>query len=163
MAPSAVVVAALSLAAAACAASEPPRARVPEEPALSFEYLFPGSGERSAPACPAALRGVRVASIPTDGGVMLVFTTDDGLSEVRRRTRALAAELDSERGAATGAPHPRRLGGIATATRYEEIPGGATVEIMAIDATQSLTLRDRLERITREMQRDRNCPDELLA
>jgi hypothetical protein len=163
MAHSAVVAAVLLAAAAACVSSDPPRPQAPDEPLVSFDYLFPGPGERSEPACPAALRGVRVASIPTDDGLMLVFTSDEGLSEVRRRARALADELDSERAAGGGAAPHRRFGGIATTTRYEEIPGGASVEVVALEPSQSLSLRDQLERIARDMQRQQNCPEELLA
>jgi hypothetical protein len=160
---SVVVVAALLVAAAGCGASEGAQARAPNESPVSFDYLFPGPGERSAAACPAALRGVRVASIPTDNGSMLVFTSNDGLSEVRRRARALAVELDSERADGSGAPPKSRFGGIRTTTRYEEIPEGASVEIIALQASQSLSLRDQLDEIARQMQRERNCPEELLA
>jgi hypothetical protein len=108
---------------------------------------------------------VRVASIPTDKGMMFVFTTEQGVTEVRRRARAFAAELDEEPGVtgeAAPAPEPRRLGGIETSSRYEEIPEGATVEVSALHPDDSLALRDQLDDIGRRMQAEHNCPDELL-
>lgn len=169
-----VVLAALFATLLPCAgcADTKPAAKTPavsDEP--SFDYLFPKPGQRSDLACPAALPGVRVASIPTDSGLLLVFTTDSGLFEVRRRARKLAHELDQgsgmlgervvEEGAKAAEPH--RMNGIPTATRYEDIPEGATIEVTAIDPSDRVALREMLDRIVREMQRERDCPEELLA
>lgn len=168
-----VLVLLLALGSVGCAGSQTAKQakapRISDEP--SFEYLFPKPGERNNLGCPAALPGVRVASIPTDAGVLIVFTTNEGVLEVRRRAKKMADDLDQDRDivspeAPKGAEHseyPNRFSGIRTTTRFEEIPEGATVEVLAVDPEDSLALRDQLDRIVRDMQRERDCPEELLA
>jgi hypothetical protein len=146
-----VLSAGLALACASPDAAAPPP-RAPEVPPPSFDYLFPRPGEDGRAACPMGLGGVHVTSIPTDSGSLLAFTSEENLSALRRRARALTAELDG-----------KRVDGIATAARYSEIPNGATVEVMAATRERALALRDALERIVREMQAEEECPEGLIA
>lgn len=122
---------------------------------MSFDYLFPKPGERADLACPVELPGARVSSIVTDRGSMLVFTGEDGTFELRRRARLLADEL-GERGRG-------ELSGIATEARYDEIPGGATVELMPLRARDVWALRERVEELVVRMQRKRSCLEGLVA
>jgi hypothetical protein len=143
-----------ALAPVGCTSTQP-SARPPPAvgvPPPSFDYLFPKPGEDGRVACPMSLPGVHVTAIPTDAGSLLVFTSADGHHAVRRRARALSEELSR-----------RDLAGVATSARYEEIPEGATVEVMADQRQNALALRDEVDRIAREMQRDRDCPPALIA
>jgi hypothetical protein len=150
----AVLVALACALALACGRPEPvgPKASPPGVPPTSFEYLFPKPGEDGQLACPMGLPDVHVTSIPTDSGSLLAFTSEQNLSALRRRARALSEEL-------TGG----ELAGVRTTARYDEIPHGATVEVMAEARDQALALQGELEQIVREMQRERQCPRELIA
>lgn len=150
----AVLLVVSSALASACARPDAaaPAARAPAVPPPSFDYLFPRPGEDGRLACPMGLPGVHVTSIPTDSGSLLAFTSEENLSALRRRARALTDELDG-----------KQVDGIATAARYSEIPNGATVEVMAEARDRALALRDALDRIVREMQSERDCPKALIA
>ena len=120
--------------------------------APDYRYLFPKDGENGDPACPMGLPGVRVSSIPTDRGVMLVFTAEQNLTALRKRAQLLSRTLSEE-----------PVFGIAADAEYGEIPSGATVEVMAEAAEQALGLADGVEGSVREMQQKRRCPEGLLA
>ena len=138
-----------------CAASESPApAKMTPASALDpdYRYLFPKLGENGDPACPMGLPGVNVSSIPTDRGVMLVFTADQGVHAVRKRAALMARTLSAE-----------PVFGIEAEADYREVPSGATVEVMAEEPEQALGLSDGVEGSVREMQTKRVCPDGLLA
>lgn len=130
-----------------------------------------GPAAMPAASCPMLVPDVTVASAELDGGASLTFTTTESeqVDDLRSRVRAMADHVEDRpsggmgqggmgqggmghgRGTPSSAPMP------SARAQVVEVPGGARVELRAIDPAEVDALRERVREHGQAM-RAGSCP-----
>jgi hypothetical protein len=115
----------------------------------------------AATSCPLGVRGTVIAIRDVGEGVELTFTSRDHADEVRRRVLEVSAVhgAGAHRGVGhegehgIGQGHGLHLGDLPPmSAAFEEVPGGARLQLAAIDPEHASTVRDEVRRRASSMQ-----------
>lgn len=149
---------ALALAVAGCggAGTQAPRSRAASPEPVAEADRPPHAPLEPSAACPTMLPGVEVTVEEIDSGAAMTFTTSEPaqVDELRARVRVMAGMHQQHAATPAG-----RTGTMPPAiASVSDVPGGARLELRAIDATDQGALHEQALAQADEMRTAGTCP-----